>query len=105
MGVAYVKILQDNDPKYFKVISTPKHFTVYSGTEPDRLMFNAVMSCRGLCGTYFPAFEACVKEVGYRTNLKIPAVQEKLIKAVKSKRHSGRTGFNKGKRSSCRLGG
>jgi beta-glucosidase len=31
MGVAFVKGMQGNDPKYFKVISTTKHYAVHSG--------------------------------------------------------------------------
>ena len=33
MGVAFVTGLQGDDPKYFRVISTPKHFAVHSGPE------------------------------------------------------------------------
>src|SRR5581483_2685973 len=42
MGVQFVKGLQGNDPNYFKVIATPKHYAVHSGPEPDRHRFNAV---------------------------------------------------------------
>jgi len=31
MGVAYVKGMQGDDPKYLKTISTPKHYAVHSG--------------------------------------------------------------------------
>ena len=31
LGVAFVEGLQGTDPKYFKVIATPKHFAVHSG--------------------------------------------------------------------------
>ena len=34
MGVAFVKGMQGDDPKYYRVISTPKHFAVHSGPEP-----------------------------------------------------------------------
>jgi len=64
MGVAFVKGLQGNDPKYFKVISTPKHYAVHSGPEPERHVFNAVIDDRDLYDTYLPAFEACVREGG-----------------------------------------
>jgi beta-glucosidase len=64
MGVTFVKGLQGNDPKYFKVIATPKHFAVHSGPEPERHRFNAVIDDRDLYETYLPAFEACVKEAG-----------------------------------------
>ena len=36
MGVAFVTGMQGDDPKYFRVISTPKHFAVHSGPEPSR---------------------------------------------------------------------
>ena len=62
IGVAFIKGLQGNDPNYFKVIATPKHFAVHSGPEPDRHTFNAVINSRDLYDTYLPAFEACIKE-------------------------------------------
>ena len=64
MGVQFVKGLQGNDPKYYKVISTPKHYAVHSGPEPERHRFDAVTDQRDLYDTYLPAFEACVKEAG-----------------------------------------
>ena len=36
MGVAFVTGMQGDDPKYYRVISTPKHFAVHSGPEPTR---------------------------------------------------------------------
>ena len=36
LGVEFVKGLQGNDPRYFKVIATPKHYAVHSGPEPER---------------------------------------------------------------------
>ena len=62
MGVAFVRGLQGDDPRYLKLISTPKHFAVHSGPEPDRHHFDARVSERDLRETYLPAFEACVKE-------------------------------------------
>jgi beta-glucosidase len=64
LGVQFVKGLQGNDPKYYKVISTPKHYAVHSGPEPDRHRFDAVTDQRDLYDTYLPAFEATVKEAG-----------------------------------------
>lgn len=64
MGVAFVKGLQGDDPKYFKVIATPKHYAVHSGPEPERHAFDAVTNNRDLYDTYLPAFEACIKEAG-----------------------------------------
>jgi len=62
MGVAFVKGLQGNDPKYLKLVATPKHYAVHSGPEPMRHHFNAEVSQRDLRETYLPAFEATVKE-------------------------------------------
>ena len=64
MGVQFVKGLQGSHAKYFKVISTPKHYAVHSGPEPERHRFDAVINQRDLYDTYLPAFEACVKEAG-----------------------------------------
>lgn len=62
IGTAFVKGLQGNDPKYFKVIATAKHFAVHSGPEPERHLFDAWSSEADLYDTYFPAFEALVKD-------------------------------------------
>ena len=62
MGVAFVKGLQGNDPKYLKLVATPKHYAVHSGPEPERHSFDAVVSQRDLRETYLPAFMACVQE-------------------------------------------
>jgi beta-glucosidase len=64
MGVEFVKGLQGNDPRYLKVISTPKHYAIHSGPESERHRFNAVIDDRDLYDTYLPAFEACVREGG-----------------------------------------
>ncbi|MDZ7336044.1 MAG: glycoside hydrolase family 3 C-terminal domain-containing protein [candidate division KSB1 bacterium] len=62
MGVAFVRGLQGDDPNYFKVIATPKHFAVHSGPEPDRHYFDAITTEQDLRETYLPAFEACIRE-------------------------------------------
>jgi beta-glucosidase len=62
LGVAFVKGLQGNDPRYYKVIATPKHYAVHSGPEPDRHHFDARPSERDLHETYLPAFRALVEE-------------------------------------------
>lgn len=61
-GVAFVKGLQGNDPAYFKVIATAKHYAVHSGSEANRHVFDAVVSNFDLYNTYLPAFESLVKE-------------------------------------------
>lgn len=62
IGKAFVKGLQGDDPKYFKVIATAKHFAVHSGPESQRHKFDAWPSKRDLYETYLPAFEALVTE-------------------------------------------
>jgi beta-glucosidase len=62
MGVAFVKGLQGDDPRYFKVVATAKHFAVHSGPEPERHSFDVKPSERDLWETYLPAFEALVRE-------------------------------------------
>jgi len=64
IGIAFVNGLQGNDPNYFKVVATAKHFAVHSGPEPDRHKFDAWPSETDLFETYLPAFEALVKEAG-----------------------------------------
>ena len=60
MGVAFVKGLQGNDPKYLKVAACAKHFAVHSGPEKLRHQFNAQVSMKDLWETYLPAFKALV---------------------------------------------
>ena len=64
MGVAFVKGLQGNDPKYLKVVATPKHYAVHSGPEPERHSFDAKAVERDMQETYLPAFHATVVEAG-----------------------------------------
>ncbi len=62
MGVAFVTGLQGDDPKYYQVISTPKHFAVHSGPEPSRHTVNVDVSKHDMADTYLPAFRAAVTE-------------------------------------------
>ncbi len=62
MGVAFVRGLQGDDPKYLKTIGTPKHFAAHSGPEKARHYFDAQVSERDLRETYLPAFKACVQQ-------------------------------------------
>jgi beta-glucosidase len=62
MGVTFVKGLQGDDPRYLKLVATPKHFAVHSGREADRHRFDVSVNERDLRTTYLPAFEACVRE-------------------------------------------
>ena len=62
LGVAFCRGLQGTDPKYLKVVATPKHYAVHSGPEGLRHSFDAVVSEKDLRETYLPAFEACITE-------------------------------------------
>ena len=62
MGVNFIKGLQGDDPKYLKLVATPKHFAVHSGPEPERHFFDAAVNDRDFYDTYLPAFEAAIKE-------------------------------------------
>jgi len=60
MGVALVKSLQGDNPKYLKVAACAKHFAVHSGPERLRHEFNAITDNKDLYETYLPAFKALV---------------------------------------------
>jgi beta-glucosidase len=62
LGVAFVRGLQGDDPRYLKLVATPKHFAVHSGPEALRHRFDAVVSPKDLRETYLPAFHACIAE-------------------------------------------
>ena len=62
IGIAFVTGLQGNDPKYIKVVATPKHFAVHSGPESTRHFVNIEVSPHDLQDTYLPAFRATVTE-------------------------------------------
>jgi beta-glucosidase len=62
MGVEFVKGLQGDDPRYYKLIATAKHFAVHSGPEPERHHFDARVGDRDLYETYLPAFRALIQE-------------------------------------------
>jgi beta-glucosidase len=60
MGEAFVKGMQGDDPKYFKTISTPKHFAVHSGPEPTRHTVDVKVSLHDEEDTYLPAFREAI---------------------------------------------
>jgi beta-glucosidase len=62
MGVAFITGLQGDDPKYLRVISTPKHFAVHSGPETTRHTVDVQVSRHDMEDTYLPAFRAAVIE-------------------------------------------
>ncbi|MGH6980911.1 MAG: glycoside hydrolase family 3 N-terminal domain-containing protein, partial [Stellaceae bacterium] len=62
MGVAFVTGMQGDDPKYFRVIATAKHFAVHSGPEPSRHHVDVTVSKHDEEDTYLPAFRALIAE-------------------------------------------
>lgn len=62
LGVAFIKGLQGDHPKYLKTAACAKHFAVHSGPETERHVFNALVTPKDMYETYFPAFYAAVKE-------------------------------------------
>jgi beta-glucosidase len=62
IGVAFVRGLQGDDPRYLKAAACAKHYAVHSGPEALRHTFDAIPSKRDLYDTYLPAFEKLVRE-------------------------------------------
>lgn len=62
LGVAFIRGLQGDHPKYLKVAACAKHYAVHSGPENLRHEFNAVVSRKDLRETYLPAFRDAVIE-------------------------------------------
>lgn len=62
LGVAFVKGLQGDDPHHMLAAACAKHFAVHSGPESLRHIFDVSPSQADLYETYFPAFEALVRE-------------------------------------------
>ncbi len=62
MAVAYVTGMQGDDPKYLRVIATPKHYAVHSGPEPLRHTMDVQVSKHDEEDTYLWAFRAAVTE-------------------------------------------
>ncbi len=60
LGVAFVKGLQGDDPRFLKTAACAKHFAVHSGPEKLRHSFNAEATPKDLWETYLPAFHALV---------------------------------------------
>jgi len=62
MAVAFIRGMQGDDPHYFKVIATAKHYAVHSGPESTRHTIDVHPSERDLAETYLPAFRAAIVE-------------------------------------------
>lgn len=62
LAIPFIQAMQGNDPKYFKLIATVKHFAVHSGPEPLRHSFDVWPSDYDLAETYLPHFRRTVQE-------------------------------------------
>lgn len=90
IGVQFVKGLQGDNPDYFKLIATPKHYVVHSGPEYNRHSFDAVSDMRDFYMTYLPAFERTVREANAqsvmcaynRTNGEVCCGSDELLNTI-----------------------
>ncbi|PTX91320.1 glucan 1,4-alpha-glucosidase [Opitutus sp. ER46] len=62
LGVAFVRGLQGDHPTYLQAAACAKHFAVHSGPESLRHIMDVAPPEADLYETYFPAFEALVRE-------------------------------------------
>ncbi len=62
LGVAFVRGLQGDDPRYLKTAACAKHYAVHSGPEGLRHFFDAQVSLRDMHDTYLPAFKRLVMD-------------------------------------------
>ena len=60
LGENFILGMQGTDPKYFKVIATPKHFAVHSGPESTRHIFDVDPGPHDLWDTYLPQFRMAI---------------------------------------------
>jgi beta-glucosidase len=86
IGVAFVKGIQGDDPKYFRAIATPKHYAVHSGPESTRHKVDVDPTEHDLWDTYLPAFRANITEgkadsimCAYNAVDKVPACANKML--------------------------
>jgi beta-glucosidase len=100
MGVAFVTGMQGDDPKYFRVISTPKHFDVHSGPEPTRHFADVDVSKHDEMDTYLPAFRAAVTQghadsvmCAYNAINGQPACANEFLLQDQLRRHWGFKGY------------
>ncbi|MDE3053518.1 MAG: glycoside hydrolase family 3 C-terminal domain-containing protein, partial [Gemmatimonadota bacterium] len=64
LAVQFVRGMQGDDPRYLETVATEKHFAVHSGPEPERHVYNAVVSPRDLRETYLAQFRAGIVQGG-----------------------------------------
>ena len=85
IGVAYVKGLQGNHPKYLKLATTLKHFVI-NNQETDRVKLKITVDKRNLMDYWTVPFGACVTEghttsvmAAYNTVNGLPCVADKTL--------------------------
>lgn len=62
LAVPFIKGLQGNHDRYFKLVATVKHFVAHSGPEWNRHSFDVWPSERDMAETYLPHFKKTIKE-------------------------------------------
>ena len=62
LGLAFVRGLQGDNPKYVKTAACVKHYAVHSGPEAQRHTIDVRVSKKDMFETYLPAFKKCVEE-------------------------------------------
>jgi beta-glucosidase len=60
LGTTFIRGLQGDDPRFFRVIATPKHFAVHSGPESTRHQADIDPTPHDLYDTYLPQFRAAI---------------------------------------------
>jgi len=85
LGVAYVKGLQGEDPKYLKIAATLKHYAV-NNVEKNRMTLSATVDERMLYEYWLPHFRDCVVEghaasmmAAYNSINGVPCAVNKLL--------------------------
>jgi beta-glucosidase len=99
LGVAFVKGLQGDDPKYIKVVATPKHFAA-NNKESGRFGCNITCDERFLFEYELYPFRACVEEgkassimASYTSINGIPSVSNPLLLKEVLRKRWGFRGF------------
>lgn len=99
IGVAFVKGLQGDDPKYLKLVSTLKHFAV-NNQEVRRTSLSAVVDERMLHEYWLPHFKACIVEgqaqsimAAYNAINGVPCAVNKMLLTDILKKQWGFEGF------------
>jgi beta-glucosidase len=100
IGIAFIKGLQGDDPRYFKTIATSKHYAVHSGPESSRHQEDVHPSAHDLEDTYLPAFRATVTEANVQSVMcaynavdGIPACASDMLLEQKLRRDWGFKGY------------